>query len=422
MPHPVLRHALLALCLLVAPGLTPADAAPALRRGINFELWQNWTNRDGFLAPGFDRADFPDWMSRVSDGQLARLKAEGFDFVRLNIDAAALLWVDAPAATALIDRVVVATERLQRLGLAVIVDLHLLPVQEDRPDGLEDVLGTGDHDARLSARYLALVGEVAARLAPLPPDLTALEPINEPNQDWESHFSITDRWPAQLADLYAAARRVAPTLALVLTGGRSGGIDGLERLDPAPFSADAEVIWTFHYYEPMAVSHAGQPWEDGPQRFLTHLPYPAATLTDEAAARLLKAAEADIAATVPDRDRRKALDRAVAEALADYRASGAGPDSIAADFVRVTDWAKRNGIAPARILVGEFGVFQDEADPAARRTLIAATREAAEQAGFAWAVYTAGLTQAGQSFSVIGDNATLALEPAIAAALGLDRR
>lgn len=413
------RAALMLLALFMS--LCAAGAAPLLKRGVNFEVWQSWTNRDGFIAPGFDRGNFPDWMDRVDDRQLAGLRAAGFDFVRLNVDASVFLWVGEAATPALIAPVIAAAQRLQALGFAVIVDLHLLPVQDDRPDGLEDVLGTGGHAPDLAERYLRLVTAMAARLADLPPGLTLFEPINEPNQDWGSHFSITDRWPAQLTALHAAARRAAPGLTLVLTGGRSGGIEGLERLDPAPFSGDANIVWTFHYYEPMAVTHAGQPWEDGPQRFLTHLAYPAARLDEAAASRLLAAARGDIAARVADRARRRQLETAVAEALSDYRTSGAGPATVVADFRRVADWAAKNGIPPARILLGEFGVFQDAADPEARRAVIEATRTAAERAGFAWAVYTAGLTQAGRSFSVIGDAGTLALDPAIAAALGLPR-
>jgi hypothetical protein len=140
-PHRVLSLAV--LCLVMAVG--SAMAAPQLKRGINFEVWQTWIGRDAFLAPDFDRARFPDWMGRIDDRQLARLKGEGFDFVRLNIDAAALLWAGDDGAGPLIDRAVSATARLQALGFTVIVDMHLLPADEERPDGLEDVIGTSDH-------------------------------------------------------------------------------------------------------------------------------------------------------------------------------------------------------------------------------------------------------------------------------------
>jgi hypothetical protein len=405
------------LCLAAVAGA--AVAAPVLKRGINFEAWQTWIGRDAFLAPDFDRANFPDWRSRVDDRQLSRLKAEGFDFVRLNVDAAALLWAGDDGAGPLIDGAVAATECLQALGFAVIVDMHLLPADAERPDGLEDVIGTGGHAPALWQRYLALVTRVAGHLAGLPPDLTLLEPINEPDQDWNSYFTLTDRWPGQLAALRAAARAAAPDLTLVLTGGRSGGIAGLERLDPAPFADDPNIVWTFHYYEPMAVSHAGRPWIDDPSRYLTGLPYPAAHLDDAAKQRLLRDARQRIARDVTDKKRRKALDAGVGKALDAYRASGAGPDTVAADFRRVSDWAARNGIPAGRILLGEFGVYREGADPAARLALIDTTRTAAEAAGFAWAVFTAGLTAPGQAFAVVGDAPTLALDPEMKAALGL---
>lgn len=412
--HRVLSLAM--LCLVLAG---TAVAAPQLKRGINFEVWQTWTGRDAFLATDFDRENFPDWMGRVDDRQLARLKAEGFDFVRLDIDSAALLWVGDDGAGPLIDRIVAATERLQAQGFVVIVDLHLLPVDGDRPEGLEDVLGTNDHEPVLWDRYLGLVTRIAARLAALPPDLTLLEPINEPNQDWSSHLRLTDRWPDQLAALRTATRAVAPTLTLVLTGGRSGNIDGLERLDPAPFADDPNIVWTFHYYEPMAVSHAGRPWVDDVGRYLTHLPYPAARLDDAAAKRLARDAHQRIASGGLAPKKRKKLDAAVGKALDDYRATDAGPATIAADFQRVTDWAVQNNIPASRILLGEFGIFQDAADPASRIALIEATRAAAEKQGFSWAVFTAGLTQPKQGFSVVGDSQTLTLEPEVKAALGL---
>lgn len=410
---------LAAFALAVIAGASGVLASPTLKRGINFEVWQTWTGRDAFLAADFDRTNFPDWMARVDDRQLARLKAEGFDFVRLDIDSAALLWAGDDGAGPLIDRIVAATGRLQSQGFAVIVDLHLLPADDDRPEGLEDVLGTSDHAPVLWDRYLGLVTRVAARLAALPPDLTLLEPINEPNQDWSSHLVLTDRWPKQLAALRNAARAAAPTLTLVLTGGRSGLMDGLTRLDPKPFADDPNIIWTFHYYEPMAVSHAGRPWIDDASRYLTHLPYPAALADDTASKKLLLDARQRIAKSVADARHRQALDTAVSEALDDYRATDAGPATIAADFKRVSDWAAENAVPASRILLGEFGVYQGGADPAARLALIEATRTAAERQGFAWAVFTAGLTTPGEAFSVIGDARALALEPKVKAALGL---
>jgi hypothetical protein len=411
------------VALLVASLLlsAPCQAGEfAARRGVNFEAWQTWTGRSAFMSKGYDRSGFPDWRNRVDNGQLAALRAQGFDFVRLNVDASPFFWVGDAGVAPLLDSVVAATRRLQGAGLAVVVDMHVLPEMDDRPDGLHDVLGTDRRTDALFDTYVGLVGRMAARLASLPRGRTALELVNEPDQDWFSHLAVTDRWPGQLLALYRAARKAAPELTLVLSGARSSSIDGLLRLAPAPFSGDERILWTFHYYEPMAVTHAGQPWEETPARFLTHLPYPADRLDQGAAERLLAEARRSIDAAIADPARRRDLCNAVARALDDYRASRAAPSTVAADFARVSAWAKANGIPAARILVGEFGVFQDAADPSARIAVLAAIRQAAEAAGFSWAVYTAGLTSAHRSFGVMSDTARLSVEPEVRKALGLD--
>jgi endoglucanase len=399
--------------------LAPAAADFAGRRGLNFEVWQDWTVKSAFLAPAYDRANFPDWASRVDDAKLKALRAQGFDFVRLNVDPSPFFWVGEAGAAPLYDGVLSATRRLHAAGFAVIVDLHILPEMEGRPDGRHDVLGTGGRKETLFQRYLALVAEMARRLAPLPPERTALELMNEPDQDWFSTFVAMDRWPGQLAQLHAAARKAAPGLTLVMTGARGGGVEGLLRLDPKPFATDPNLIWSVHYYEPMAITHAGQPWETTPQRFLTHLPFPASALDAAKAERLLAAARRGVEAGVKDAGQRRDLSAALGKALAAYRASDASEATIAADLARVGDWARRHGVPAQRVLLGEFGVFQDEADPAARLAILKATREAAEKQGFLWAVYTAGLTKPRASFGVIGDAQTLAVEPAVKAALGL---
>ena len=421
----IARHlalTLLALTALLTSVALPRAAELVLRRGVNIEAWQTWTNRATFLSPGYDRTNYPDWQKRVDAGRLAELRAQGFDFVRLNVDPSPMFWVTPDEVTPLLDRVVAATRRLQAAGFVVIVDLHLMPDMVDRPDGLHEVLGTGGRDAVSFDRYVALVGRVAARLAPLPRDKTALELVNEPDQDWFSRVAITDRWPAQLTALHRAARKAAPELTLVLSGSRSSLIPGLLRLDPTPWAGDPDVLWTFHYYEPMAVTHAGQPWEESAARFLTHLPYPAESIDDATAEARLSAARRAIEATIADPGRRRELTAAVVKAMATYRASRAGPASIAADFAQVADWARTNRIPPSRILLGEFGVFQEGADPAARATVLRATREAAEAAGFAWAVYTIGFSGPRRSFGILDGPTSARLEPAVASALGFAPR
>lgn len=394
-------------------------SAIELRRGVNFELWQHWTSRSAFVAADYDRTNFPDWSKAITDTQLARLRAQGFDFVRLNVDPSPFFWIEADG-NKLLDAVLTATHRLQAADFKVIVDLHLVPDMDDRPNGLHWVLGTGDvKKPEGFARYTALVGKVAGRLATLPADRTALEVMNEPDQDWFSHLALTDRWPEQLRTLHAAARAAAPQLPLILSGARGGDIDGLMRLDPGKITDDANVIWSFHYYEPYEITHSGLPWESDARHFLVGLPFPAYRLDFGLEERLRLRARAAIDAEVSAASARAALYAKVDETMTAFRAAKYGPDTIDAAFGRAAGWATDHDIAANRLLLGEFGVFQDHVALDTRAAILAAMRQAAEAHGFAWAVYTAGLTQPHQSFSIIGDPATLAVEPEIATALGL---
>lgn len=408
----------LALVAWLVTALAHAEVPP-LKRGVNFELWQHWTSRDEFLRPGHDRADFPDWSKAVSDRRLAALRAQGFDFVRLNVDPSAFLWFEE-GRPRLLAAVAAAVDRLTAAGFRVVIDLHLVPDSPDRPDGLHAVLGTaGAPPSDAFDRYLALVRAFATRFRDAPPDRIALELMNEPDQDWTSRLALTDRWPKQLAALHAAARSVAPKLPLVLTGARGGAAEGLLRLDPSRWAGDDAVIWSFHHYEPYAVTHAGLPWTADAAHFLTDLPFPAKTLDADVRARVLAAARARIAAEIAAPDARAAMEKKVVAALDAYVASDASPATIDAAFAEVAAWAKTNHVPADRILLGEFGVFREGADPAARVAVIRATRSAAERSGFAWAIYTAGLTRARWSFGILADTETMTVEDPVAAALGL---
>lgn len=410
--------ALLALLVVLSSPFARAQT-PALRRGINFEVWQTWIGREGFLASGHDRSNFPDWSKAVDDRGLAALRRQGFDFVRLNIDPAPFFW-DESEAERLLDGVAKAVERLLAADFRVVIDLHATPETPDRPQGLHWALGTGgEKTAAGFMPYLGLVRLFATRFRDLPPDRVALELMNEPDQDWFSPLRLADRWPQQLAGLVSAARRAAPKLPLVLSGGRGGGSEGLLRLDPSPYRGDDAILWSVHTYEPYAVTHAGLPWERNAAHFLTGLPFPAAAIDAAARARLKAAALGRLRAEIADPATRSELEGAIEARLDAYVRSGASAATIAAEMSAVADWAKRHGLRPDRILVGEFGVYREGADPAARLAVVRATREAAEAAGFAWAIYTADLTKAKTSFGILADPKTSAVEPAIAEALGL---
>jgi hypothetical protein len=413
---------LLALALWAAgfAGIASAEP-PNLRKGINFEAWQRWTNKVDFLAGWYDRTNFPDWSKAVNARQLASVREQGFDFVRVNVDPSPFLWDDSQRER-LADGVLRAVRRLQAGGLTVVVDLHIMEETAERPQGRHYVLGTGGvQQTDGFARYLDLVTDLAGRLATLPQSQTVLELMNEPDQDWFSWTTATDRWPTQLSALYQAARRAAPDLSLVLTGARGGGTEGLLRLDPTDYVHDPKVFWSFHVYTPLIVTHSGLPWEVSPRRFLLGVPWPATDIDPALRGRLIAEARQRMRDTVKDPAQQATLARDIAKTLDEYIASKEDDASLRQNFGQVADWAKRYGIPADRIVLGEFGVYRDHVAPEVLAAVLRDTRSAAEQRGFAWAVYTAGVTQPGKSFAVTAGKRILDVDPVIRNALGLER-
>src|SRR5262249_5888263 len=135
-------------------------------------------------------------------------------------------------------------------GLAVVVNLHV----NDATHHFNSRNLVGDVTAPLFTRYLSLVRDVAARLSRPDPARVAFEPVNEPPQSCGSAA-----WGLMQSELLRTARLAASRLTLIATGACGGMIAGLETLDPARL-ADANIIYTFPFYEPYVFSHQGAPW------------------------------------------------------------------------------------------------------------------------------------------------------------------
>lgn len=401
------------LCLALAhPGLaeTAADRF-APKRGFSTDIWVEWKSlTDALNTPGFLDV-FPDYPRHVPPGTFARLRAQGFDTVRIAVDPSPLL---ALAGTAheeellanLRQRVIEA----QAAGLKVILDLHTFP------HGGE----TGDTEAILSSpaafdAYLWVMHHVAERIADLDPDRTALEVMNEPTQDCAAIYAApaTSGWPNKLLRLHDTARKAAPLLPLVLSGACWGGSKGLSVLNPERLRDD-NVIWSFHSYDPFTFSHQGASWTDSPLRFLQGLPYPPTSLTDARAAEIVtQAVQRAMAAAGPVA--KAATPQALHQMVSEYRASAA--DEMTASIDEAVAWVDAHGIPHDRLLLGEFGALWvtdggDKLDPDSHARFLSAKRRAAEAAGIGWVVWSFS-----GSFGIT-DGAGM-LYPEVCSALGL---
>ncbi len=380
---------LVAALLALGSLSVPAGAATfAMKRGLNLDQWVTWPTEDKW---GDRQAilPYPEWRKFLSEDDLKALKGAGFDFLRMPVDPSPFL-SDRTAALRddLYTSVLDSARTINRAGLKVIVDLHLIPAGGNRKIGMSEVM----NDTAVFDAYAELVRKMARTLAGEDPKQVALELMNEPTVDCGENGS--NLWPDRQKQLFAAARASATRLTLILTGGCYSNAESLSKIDPKTI-ADDNIIWTFHSYDPFLLTHQGATWAGDFIQYVTGLPYP---LTAVPRPELNVTLD-----TIRDRIRAEAPWARQSGLLAYLDEQVATMDSpqklvavMDAPFATVESWARANGIRPENITLGEFGMIRKEYGngfvmPARYRA--AYVRDMigrAEAHGFSWSVWSYG--------------------------------
>lgn len=351
------------------------DPAATPRRGFNVFPWLYRAEVISETPLRFDYDRTLPYASVFSDANFLQLRHAGADVVRAFFDPSPLL---VPASEEEREKafkaVANAVDRVTRLGLAVIVCPSPRMIK-GRGLGPAEVFASPD----LLARYADVLEGLARVLSPLPNNRVILEVWNEPPSGWGyidyAWFDIQKRFVATI-------RRSAPSLPVLVTGDRGGGMSGLLRLDPSAFD-DANMFYSFHYYEPMVVTHQGVGYGAYPfRRALRNIEYPPNIGDKEQSIAVLeKNIETD--GTLDDKPKAVKDGR---KALSSYYDTFKGKQTIAADFAQVLEWARRYDIPASRIVLGEFGTDRNAPIDTVVR-YARDVREAAEEAGFAWIYY-----------------------------------
>jgi hypothetical protein len=318
---------------LPAYALPPPAQTAALRRGVNITGW--------FRYPASrDPAVLSRWLS---DAAMTDLNRAGFTFVRLAVDPAV---IDGPAMRrVLVDQI----RRLQRHGLGVIVSPH--PVSWNLDASPPD-----------RERLIAFWRDLAPALRALPPGLTFPEVLNEP----VFHYDPITWWTLQ-NDLHATIRAALPDDTIILTGQDWGSIGGLLALTPDPDDphADANVVYSFHFYDPSELTSLAA-WRPGLDRdALARLPFPEvdAASCEQAAAGSQDAATRDL--------------------IGFYCATGWDTARVRSRLLDAVSWARRHNAA---LLAGEFGASA-ALNSRARLEWLRLVRETCAANGVFWAIW-----------------------------------
>jgi hypothetical protein len=374
------------LVLLMATG---ARAAPLeLRHGVGLHEWLNWSplastgryrwppyrHQKEWLGGGRPLSDWP------IGNEFKRIRAMGFDFIRLSVDPGPLLDSKGARQQHALDILEMDVRRITNTGLTVVFNLH---GNSQVPAYGMDVVN-GGADSEEIRHYRQIVTAVARMLAKVGPDKVLLEPYNEPAH-YPCDASGTDDWQRIMAATVADIRAVSPDLPIIVTGACGGNISGLVNLDPA--FDDPGIYYSFHMYEPHSFTHQRL---DDPKGFSSGLPWPAASGTAEMVIAHMQAHMAT--AGLNDYEQAGAM-AIVRPGIDEYFAEDWGLPQMQARIAEATDWAKAHDIPTGRLFMGEFGAMlispdgRTGADDADRLRYLTALRQEAERHGIPWSIW-----------------------------------
>ena len=367
---PALLRALAAMAgAAPASAEVPSGRLTSLSKGVNLSHWFSQIPRD---KGAYSHAWFASY-DKAAD--FALISGAGFTHVRFPVELEMFMDNDDPSVLRpeFVPDLDAALDHILGTGLAVIVDWH---AREDTKDRLKT-------DDTLALKAAALWGAMATHLAARNPERVFLETMNEP----AGGMSL-ERWTWVQGHLFAAMRAGAPKNTIIVTSNRWSGVDELARFKPLE---DDNVVYNFHFYEPMAFSHQGASWAGPGEKALSGVAYPVDPV----------AVAAQLAATTDPAARRE---------LENYKADRAWLDErLGLAFA----WGRANKVP---LTCNEFGAYTRVSPPDSRLRWIRDVRELCEGHGVGWSMwdYAGG-------FEVAKTDASGArsMEPGCLRALGL---
>lgn len=294
----------------------PLSQSPLLKRGLNLSRW--WEAEH-------DRA--------LDDSDIRNIKAMGFDFVRLPLDPRALDSEDGRERMQT-DKLTALRYDLETLidaGFSVVLDLHPKNDFQRRLTNLAP-----EESRRILENFWRGMSET---LKGLPPERLLIQFLNEPKLETNIWWGIQEK-------VIESLRPVYPHNTFVATASPDSGWWQLEGLKPYK---DSNVVYDFHFYEPMTFTHHQLPWDADydPKRAALPVPYP----VDPSDSAAQKTDDPTIRAYLQQNWNREKLSKLVG---------------------KIAKWQKENN---TRLVCLEFGVYSEHVDEWSRLNWLRDVRE-----------------------------------------------
>lgn len=218
-----------------------------LQRGINL---------GGYLSQcKYERNHYETF---ITEKDIQTIATWGFDHVRLPIDYEVLETEDGTPIDTNIDLIDQALQWCKQAQLDVIIDLHKAPGYD-----FNNTLNESDSESPtasntlfdneiLQHRFIALWTRLAKRYGHL--KHVAFELLNEVVSP-----DFIKPWNILIKQAVEAIRKYAPETTIIYGGVEWNSVKKISTLEPP---IDSNIVFTFHYYEPILFTHQKAYWID----------------------------------------------------------------------------------------------------------------------------------------------------------------
>ena len=230
------------LCACTAkPAETQDEGAFVLKRGTNLSHWLSQNNIDRGEAR----------KNHIQDDDFARLEELGFDHVRIPIDEEQFWDEDGNKLQEAWDLLTWALDECRQHNLRAIVDLHIIRAHYFNAvnEGASNTLFTSEEAQEGLINLWRQLSEVLHGYSTA---WVAYEFMNEPVAE------ENEQWNQLVAKVHKALRELEPNRTLVIGSNRWQGVETFKSLRVP--EGDPNIILSFHYYNPMLLTHYGAWW------------------------------------------------------------------------------------------------------------------------------------------------------------------
>lgn len=227
-----------------------------IHRGTNISHWLSQST-----ARGEERRRW--FASR----DVERIAGWGLDHIRLPVDEEQLWGPDGDMEPEACELLAAAVEWCERSGLRVVVDLHIIRSHYFNDEGVPALFA----DPAERDRFIELWTDLSALLGHYSTDLVAYELLNEAVAPDAAAWNRTLRAPFDLV------RAREPQRTIVVGSNRFNQYQTFPELE---VPEDDHLILTFHYYNPMFITHYTAKWWRAGGSYSGPIRYPGRPIPD----------------------------------------------------------------------------------------------------------------------------------------------